>query len=480
MPPKATPALAFGVAAALGAFVIHRSWLSSRDDDHAAHSAVSAGSSAPRISTLIDLPLTDLESGFLVVPSIATISFYDGAPPAALPKRVREILEANPFLRARLSPLGDNSGRVSAAYLVPAAGESLDISPYYENIAAAGGLVPPGLRRDAPYSDMVAAAQRYIIGPGAAQLGNGGPLYKVTLLNFDGSFALLVSMSHILGDGSTFYRLHNMLAPDMAVGALDRSLIDISREASSVLGAAEASFLESDAVAQSFRLNVVQPACSHLAWVNQEAIQRRKEEEAARGCKFNLSTNDILTSAFFEASGCDVGCMAMNLRGRLPGVNIEHSAGNYETTIPYMPPDFHPSAIRHSVRGPRRYQRPSATLSLADEQALLSSICSGSRASTAHPGALPGSEVLTAGRLSVVSNLASFYSPESMRIGEECRLSLHLVLRPTNAVAWRDSLFVFRSTGRIGVVCAGRGVCSSVEALRSSPFGQYLESSGWQ
>jgi len=462
MPPSsAVPVLAIGIATACAAFIVYRSWVGSQDDE-----ASSQSSQAPSPS-LVNVPLSNLESGFLVVPSIATVSFYDGAPPTALPQRVRAILEANPFLRARLSPLGDDSGRVSAAYNEPATGKPLDIHPYYEEISTTNPDLPPGLLRGASYSDIVEAAQPYIVGSGETQLGSGGPLFKVTLLRLlareggvGGSFAIFVSLSHILGDGSTFYRIHNMLAPGSDIGFMDRSLVDISREASRALGDAEASFLESDAVARSFRLNVVKPAHSHLAWVNQEAIRCRKDEESVRGFELSLSTNDILASAFFEASGCDVGCMAMNLRGRLPGVDISNAAGNYETTIPYVLPDFHPAAIRLSVRGPHVYQRPSAASSLA---------------SNARPGTLPASEVLAAGRLSVVSNLASFYDPGSMILGEECTLSLHLVLRPTNAVAWRDSLFVFRSNDRLGVVCAGRGVCRSAEALRSSAFGRYLE-----
>ena len=56
----------------------------------------------------------------------------------------------------------------------------------------------------------------------------------------------VTSVSHVLADGHTYYMIHNMLAPGSDVGFMDRSLVDISREASRALGDAEASFLESD------------------------------------------------------------------------------------------------------------------------------------------------------------------------------------------------------------------------------------------
>ena len=66
-----------------------------------------------------------------------------------------------------------------------------------------------------------------------------------------------------------------------------------------------------------------------------------------------VSTNDILTSHFGELSSVRILHMAMNFRGRLPG--IEHTdAGNYECALLYdqvhtvyirTPPD-QPAGVR--------------------------------------------------------------------------------------------------------------------------------------
>ena len=57
------------------------------------------------------------------------------------------------------------------------------------------------------------------------------------------------------------------------------------------------------------------------------------------------------------ASGCDVGTMDVNFRGRLAGC-ADADAGNYEDKIPYLPADYaSPALVRKSIASKELLQR---------------------------------------------------------------------------------------------------------------------------
>merc|ERR1719285_1172864 len=61
------------------------------------------------------------------------------------------------------------------------------------------------------------------------------------------TFALVVSMSHIIGDGHTFYRISDQLSTDSSIISLDASRegSNITRKVEEALGKAETGFLTS-------------------------------------------------------------------------------------------------------------------------------------------------------------------------------------------------------------------------------------------
>ena len=77
------------------------------------------------------------------------------------------------------------------------------------------------------------------------------------------------------------------------------------------------------------------------------AIQKIKQKWMHT--KLRISTNDIITSAFFRATRCDLGLMAMNLRPRVPDLADLH-AGNYETVLVLRSKDYEaPVSVRNAV-----------------------------------------------------------------------------------------------------------------------------------
>ena len=71
------------------------------------------------------------------------------------------------------------------------------------------------------------------------------PLFRVTIIPHESSFALLVSMSHICGDGHTYYRIYNMLVGNTPITSLkcQRELL-YSTKVMELVGKQEAHYIQ--------------------------------------------------------------------------------------------------------------------------------------------------------------------------------------------------------------------------------------------
>ena len=180
-------------------------------------------------------------------------------------------------------------------------------------------------------------------------------------------FAVIHSMSHVLGDGHTYYQLHNMLTCSSRILALnaDRILgsVESQRHAvgekelatvnsagfviGSICGFLRATLLAPLRLAPQMERNYYVIDREKIDTIKAHATEQQytKEHDAVSF----VSTNDILTSWFFRQSKCTCGLMAMNFRNRLEGHTDEH-AGNYENLVIYYPKDFaSPQLIRESL-----------------------------------------------------------------------------------------------------------------------------------
>jgi hypothetical protein len=153
-------------------------------------------------------------------PSPSTITFCNGDAVATgavvwIKRRLAEILLANPWLDARLGKAEGGETVLLCPTSKPAEGDALPATLFREGGASIG--------RAMPYDRVAAAiaAAGLLVKRGLACVGRDEPLFKVSLLldsELPGDmFALCVSMSHVLGDGATFYAVHNMLSKNAPV-----------------------------------------------------------------------------------------------------------------------------------------------------------------------------------------------------------------------------------------------------------------------
>ena len=222
------------------------------------------------------------------------------------------------------------------------------------------------------------------------------PLFRITIVleepNNATRFGLIASMSHICGDGHTFYRILNMILGATPIKSLipQRELL-FGQKVMDLMGRQEAHYIRQVATDPAwmklFRIgsdaDAERDACSELCgrvftvtkhWIGNIKASHLTSGNLSDVCKSTLrspmseaflyemessqnpaqSTNDILTSWFWNLLQTDVGLMAVNLRGRIDGVTEDH-VGNYNNPIPYTKVDYSsPSLIRESLRNCRR------------------------------------------------------------------------------------------------------------------------------
>jgi len=231
------------------------------------------------------------------------------------------------------------------------------------------------------------------------------PLFRVTIIPHESSFALLVSMSHICGDGHTYYRIYNMLTCNEPITSLkcQRELL-YSAKVMELVGRTEAHYIqhitEDPAWVKLFRWdsndssnNTEEDALDKLQGrvftVDRDWIANIKSSHLTVGQRFDAivegsdiaqstlrspmtatylneleneirnsnptqSTNDILCSFFWSLVEPHVGLMSVNFRKRLDILDEDH-AGNYANPIPYTKEDYKsPLLVRKSLDNCRR------------------------------------------------------------------------------------------------------------------------------
>lgn len=234
------------------------------------------------------------------------------------------------------------------------------------------------------------------------------PLFRITVIVPSSpernELALIVSMSHICGDVHTFYRIHHMLLGTDPITSLapKRELL-YSQKVMELMGRQEAHYIHHLTTDPAWRklfrkgtddgqaneeenTGTVPLKNSNLQGrvflIDQHWVANIKASYMAEGNFIDLftstlrspmtpqaildvienaddrkptqSTNDILTSFFWNLVKPDVGFMSMNFRGRLDMVGIDH-AGNYANPVPYTEDDYKTAAlIRKSLETCRR------------------------------------------------------------------------------------------------------------------------------
>jgi hypothetical protein len=228
------------------------------------------------------------------------------------------------------------------------------------------------------------------------------PFWRVALIpcrsNPKTHFAIVISMSHVAGDGHTFYGLYEQLLhhgeekssdikpcliADRILNTADVQLDYMNQinvlgtpgfVACMIRGVLCQSLFGDDSLLRrlylklcynKYQLSTASPYrmktrvvlldSNKLTIAKKIAMKDTTSNSTTAGNNKGdvsfVSTNDVITSWFLTNSSCSFGLMAINVRGKLDDHTDQH-AGNYENCILYYPPNdtLSPTMIRQSLQ----------------------------------------------------------------------------------------------------------------------------------
>lgn len=307
-----------------------------------------------------ELNLLATEQGFLladIIPSIASVTFYKGKPPIEYLKcRTQAIVASNVWLSSKHSKKKDGS----PPHMVYDEHNPPDLFQVVK------GDLHTKINRRNSYHEITKAAENLLVKRRAEERDEDKGSLLVSLITKDDSteddeFALVVSLSHVVGDGHSFYAIHNMLCSDAEVHSLDpirqQEFPSLEKE---VMGVDESRGVMSDpavlirSVIGKLKMNWTRGLKTEAYFVDERQIKEQKKSKCNLDNVKFVSTNDIVTSWFFSSVKAKFATMFVNLRNRIDGVTDMH-VGNYENAIIYQPGDYEsPALMRQSVQRLKR------------------------------------------------------------------------------------------------------------------------------
>jgi len=284
-----------------------------------------------------------------------------------------------------------------------------------------------------PYYDICAAlfakSQTVAVGNGSSLVDKDKPVALLTLSeSAAGEFALVFSMSHVVGDGRTYYEVFKMLQPGAAVRALDsKRVMDFSERMRDAYGRKELAWADSTSANLLYTFSMMRnpkPKCFafHL---DDEKVAAAKAQGAADGGVEYVTTNDILTSGFFNVCRARIGMMGFDCRdkGDLEGITKD-LAGNYVTALVLDPEVFGtPASLRQMYTPGKPYETTKMPL----------------------PGCCCGN-----GRFAMATNWSSF-ATELISL-EGCEMVVHLPMQNPAYICFNLMIPFAAGVGKTGVL----------------------------
>ncbi len=307
--------------------------------------------------------------------SITTISFFSGtAPIDTIKANCDVILRKNNWLSSRLYSAPNNG--IVIKY--PSDPSVIDITRHFSVIKDCK------LSPELGYTEIVKCVQDHVVKAGVSVVDVNECLYKITVIIIsDKKFALMMSLSHMLADGNTYYKLHSMLSGNgetITTLCAERNCefdsesekyfrsMELNTDVGFIISFLMHRFLN------SFKRTCILIRRIRPGWIAEQKIKAAADEgthhdfalsttgtaDAKKNVKGRstssgdsgefVSTNDIMTSWYINCIGSfDFCLMAINCRGRLLNLTVQN-AGNYALGMLYRRSDADtPRKIRHSL-----------------------------------------------------------------------------------------------------------------------------------
>eukprot|EP00928_Gymnodinium_smaydae_P089074 TRINITY_DN73079_c0_g1_i1.p1 TRINITY_DN73079_c0_g1~~TRINITY_DN73079_c0_g1_i1.p1 ORF type:complete len:407 (-),score=57.82 TRINITY_DN73079_c0_g1_i1:162-1382(-) len=383
-------------------------------------------------------------SAYMYIDGVTTMSFFDGPVPLdQLKERLVKIVQASPWIAGKL--VKSKAKKIQMVFSSSPAAEAvldtlldqieLDISPAM------------------PYESLIEKVKgtKAHVASGFTLMKKGLPYARFTVAKKDAtSWALIASISHVVADGYTYYKVLNMLSPKEEITSLNpvRKHFFVKAVKEAVGPKEYATVMGATPMIMNF---VGTMACGgkprvRAFYVNPEKVKESKSKSS--GTDF-VSTNDVVTAFWGRLTGARLVEMAVNFRGRFPELTAT-DAGNYEGCILFSTDDCaEPANIRKALQ--REDGKFQSTLN--------------------PPRPLPGFCEMSRCRYRLTSNWASFFSELEF---DGCTQALHLPYFSLGEIP-TDILIMFKpSRTTLGAFIVTRKLSDDTLTNGDSLFGKQI------
>jgi len=318
------------------------------------------------------------------------------------------------------------------------------------------------INRSMPYVDicrqLIATKESLLVPSGLTVVSKKIVTTKFSIIECTeaNEFALVVSMSHAIVDGRSYYEILKMLSPNSTVRPLNVArIMDFPNFMREACGKKELEWADTPSC-QAMYTFAMMPAgmgCGKITctafYVDDSRLKAAKTKYAQEGNVPYVTTNDILTSIFFMETKARIGMMGMDCRNRFAEIDQDR-AGNYVTALTMDPTTFAtPSHVKKMLDAKPPYVTTNDPLP---------SFCSW----------LCGQ---TSARFAMATNWASF-AGDLVAI-DGCELVVHLPVKNPDYCVYDLMIPFMASAGKVGVLCYTTG--STKVGLREAlPVGDVI------
>jgi hypothetical protein len=334
------------------------------------------------------VPLLNMESWYMMLEkSITTATFFRFADRptadralAALRERLHAVVLANPWIAGRV--VKDKKRHKNTLLKYPTTATQTDTEQILDVVTDPTNALAL-VDESTPLTEMLqaVACSPATLPPGSKLLGKPMAVSKFTVVIREKetggggggggacSLLLVASIIHGVADGHTYYRILAMLSHKTQIVSLSTGRKEKTDEIIKVVGAKEYKYMAAPALGINFVASMLlgKKSTAHAFLVDEEKVTSAKTAEAANLGESGgfVSTNDILTSTFANATRARIFFMAVNWRGRIAGLE-DDDAGNYEAVCTYDPDSYNTAAaIRKSLTS-----KPGRVLRVPSDRAL--------------------------------------------------------------------------------------------------------------
>ena len=301
--------------------------------------------------------MKDEGGGLMMESGISTLSFYKGdstgfqKATTSLREQFVKVVGANPWLAGRLVTNKDK-GCVNLSYPAEPSNDDIDTLFSISDEKKYTSSMPYVDTCNALYKE-----DKFMVADGYSLLNKDKPVSLLTLIESSpNEFALIFSMSHQIGDGRTYYEVYKMLQPGTEVKSLTVNRIyTFSEDMRELYGKKELAWAESTSTELLFTFSMM---CNSAAkcfafYLDDEKVKAAKAEAVMddAGVAY-VTTNDIITSGFFNVTNARIGMMGYDCRDKMDGIDGP-LAGNYVTALVLDPEVFSTPATLRNMYVPK-------------------------------------------------------------------------------------------------------------------------------